>query len=168
MDWKKAWNSEENRYLALHKLLFLECPASDPLSARSVFAPTSYIGIAGVGSDAISFASADPNADLFGYDRKLSMYDIGKPTASVLVALETSQTEGAWTAPGRPTVRGLDPTDLPYLGEGRQFGGLHSGGTNAVFLDGSVHCIPNSTDRDVIEALATIKANREIKVDWSQ
>jgi prepilin-type processing-associated H-X9-DG protein len=83
-----------------------------------------------------------------------------------VAVLETSQTEGAWTQPGSATARGLDPGDLPYLGEGRQFGGLHSGGTNTVFLDGSAHFMSNTTRRDLIEAMATLKASREVEVDW--
>jgi len=53
-------------------------------------------------------------------------------------------------------VRGIDIASAPYIGKGRQFGGLHSV-CPSVMLDGSVHHLANETDPAVFSALVTIK-----------
>ena len=75
------------------------------------------------------------------------------------MAVETVRTTGAWTAGGPPTVRGLEGDGPRYLTRHGPFGGLHRGGANALFADASVRFLPESTDPQVIEALATIRGS---------
>jgi hypothetical protein len=104
----------------------------------------------------------DPQAGVFGYDRKSRHEDIKDGAATTLLLLETAWNNGPWTAGGPPTVRGLDPTRLPYMGKNRQFGGTHRGLTGAAFADGSVHFLSESMAPEVFEALATIAGGEDV------
>jgi prepilin-type processing-associated H-X9-DG protein len=157
IDREKAWDAEQNRYLALTSIASFRCPGCPDRPADSIFAPTHYIGIAGIGRDAVELANDNPGAGFFGYERTLSSKDISAST--LLMCLETSRASGSWTAAGQPTVRGLEQDGLPYLGKDGQFGGNHRGIANAAFADGSVRSLRESMDPRVLEAIATVKGS---------
>ncbi len=74
---------------------------------------------------------------------------------------------GPWVAGGLATVRGLDTAELPYIGAGRQFGGLHDSGTFAAFADGSVRFISDTINPRILEALSTIAGGEALSPDVS-
>jgi hypothetical protein len=160
MDGKKGWDAEENRYLAVRGLRTFQCPSYPDRQPESTFVPTHFVGIAGWGADSASLSKEDPRAGFFGDERELSMAQIEDRRSTLLVAMETSQGHGAWTAAGWPTVRGLEPGAAPYLGINGQFGGNHAGLANALVVDGSVRRIRDTIDPSVLEAIATIKGSR--------
>ncbi len=162
LDHKKSWDSEENRFAALVEPLLLHCPGATAPPTSS-FTPTCYIGITGLGADAINLPLEDRRAGFFGYDRILKAEGIKNHAGSILMLAETSQVQGSWTAAGWPTTRGLIPNGSPYIGAGGQFGGNHRDGVNAAFADGSVRFLSNDIDPAVFEAMATLsgKSNRE-------
>jgi prepilin-type processing-associated H-X9-DG protein len=157
---KKGWNSEENRFLALITLHYLQCPSYPDRSPENTLIPSHYVGIAGLGADAAALPLEDPRAGFFGFERQLKLSGIQGHTSTLLFALETLQVSGAWTAGGTATVRGLEENGLPYVGPKGQFGGIHRGGMNAAFADGSVRFIRDSVDPKVLEALATIQGSK--------
>jgi prepilin-type processing-associated H-X9-DG protein len=69
---------------------------------------------------------------------------------------------GSWLQGGPATVRGLDPAQQPYLGPGRQFGGIHLGAGNFAFADGSVRAISESINPKIFEALSTIAGGERV------
>jgi prepilin-type processing-associated H-X9-DG protein len=105
----------------------------------------------------------DRRAGFFGYERTFKLEDFKNHAGSILMLAETSQLNGAWTAAGLPTTRGLIPDGSPYMGAGGQFGGNHRHGANVAFADGSVRFVEQSIDPAVWEAMATLsgKSNRE-------
>ena len=157
---EKGWDAEENRFAALLDYRIAVCPGNRDREPVSTVMPTSYIGIAGVGADALSLPEGDPRAGFFGYERKLTYDELGGRAASILVALETAQVEGAWTAAGRPTARGLEPGGAPYIGAGGQFGGTHRRGANALFADVSVRFLQEPVDPAALEAMAVVKGKK--------
>ncbi len=163
IDHKKAWDAEENRFAALTILRTLQCPAHRERPPDSAFFSSHYLGIAGLGVDAIDLSLEDSRAGFFGYDRTLRLKDLKDRADSLLMIAETSKARGAWTAAGPPTSRGLDPSRSPYLGVDGQFGGNHPSGANVVFADGSVRLIEKTIDPAVCEAMATLsgKGNSE-------
>ena len=160
MERKKGWDAEENRYLALTTIKLFHCPAFPEQPPVSTLFPTHYIGIAGLGADAATLPQGDASAGFFGYKRNLSRAEIEGSANALLVAIETSHPSGAWTAGGPPTVRGLEENGVPYLGADGQFGGLHPGGTNALFADGSVRFLAPSTDPALMRAMVTIRGSK--------
>jgi prepilin-type processing-associated H-X9-DG protein len=157
VDQAKSWDAEENRFAALRAYRIMVCPSNQEREPVSTFEPTSYVGIAGVGADAVSLPEGDPRAGFFGYERKLTVDDIRGRSGGILMVLETAQVESAWTAAGRPTARGLERGGAPYVGAGGQFGGNHRGGVGALFADGSVRFLEEPVDPAALEAMATLK-----------
>jgi hypothetical protein len=98
-----------------------------------------------------------PRAGVFGYDRQTGLADIIDGAAFTMVVAESGRAKGPWLAGGPATVRGLDPADLPYIGPGCQFGGLHEpSGLHVALADGSVRFIRDTINPKVFEALSTI------------
>ncbi len=169
MDRTKGWDAEENRYLALTAPRNLHCPAFPDVPPESTLDPTHYVGIAGLGADAITLPPGHPRAGLFGYERKVRLSDIEKHTSTLLAAIETTHASGAWTAGGWPTVRGLEEDGTPYIGANGQFGGLHPGRTQATFADGSFRTLRSGMDTEVIKSMATIEDSKGVGAfdnDW--
>jgi prepilin-type processing-associated H-X9-DG protein len=145
------------------------CPNNPGRSTPDRPGLTHYVGISGLGPEAASLPLGYPRAGLthvragvFGHDRKLTCKEIADGTATTLLLAETAVDNGPWTAGGRPTVRGLDPSGLPFLGEGGQFGGTHRGGAMVAFADGSVRFLRSSVAPSTFEALATIAGGETI------
>lgn len=162
MDHKKGWDAESNRFAALIRVLIVHCPGY-AAPATDAPTPTCYVGITGIGADAIDLPLGNGRAGFFGYERTLKRDDLKDRAGSILMLAETSQVHGSWTAAGSPTTRGLIPDGPPYLGAGGQFGGNHRRGGNVAFADGSVRFIEQPSDSAQWEAMATLsgKGNRE-------
>jgi hypothetical protein len=170
---KDAWDSEENLLHSSESLRFYLCPANPERKDPTAPALTNYVGIAGIGADAALLSKKDPKAGVFGYDRIIRYDDISDGISNTMTGIETETENGPWAAGGRPTVRGLVPGSLPYLGRDGQFSSKHyiDGPpfslscphlTNAVFVDGSVHTLSSSIDPRVFEALATIAGKDDV------
>jgi len=150
----QSWDHIANDAIAGTRLPLLECPEAIPPPGRPW--PTQYIGIAGVGTDAPLLPKGHPRAGVFGYDRRTAITDITDGTANTMMVAESARVRDSWLAGGPATVRGLDTAELPYIVRGRQYGGLHSSGTYAAFVDGSVRFVRDTIDPRVLEAYSTI------------
>ena len=132
-----AWDAGADAAVAHTAAPLFRCPADAAHDPRVTPGLTDYVGLAGVGRDAADLKRGDPMAGVFGYDRTVTPKELTAGTTRTLIVTETARDNGPWTAGGPPTVRGLDPADKPYLGPGRAFGGLHPGGLNVLWADGS-------------------------------
>jgi hypothetical protein len=112
------------------------------------------VGIAGLGADAASLPLQDPRVGVFGYGRQLRLSDITDGLSTTMMVVTTDRLSGHWMAGGNATIRGVDPSQKPYIGSTRQFG--RRGGAAVVFADGSVRWISSSVDDRLFEAMATI------------
>jgi prepilin-type processing-associated H-X9-DG protein len=61
-------------------------------------------------------------------------------------------------------MRDCGPTKVPYIGPGRQFGGLHDGTAVIAMVDGSVTVVSESIDPKIFEAMSTIAGGEKISV----
>jgi prepilin-type processing-associated H-X9-DG protein len=161
IDKPTAWNAEVNRKAIETPVRFYVCPALPGARSHQGPARTSYPGIAGVGRHVAELpkeqnGTLTPHIGVFGYDRQVGPEDLARGLSYTLLVAETALADGPWAAGGPPTVRGLDPTELPYLGPSRQFGGLHANGLNVLLADGSVPFIRDSMDSRQWETMATI------------
>lgn len=140
------------------------------------FPHTNYVGVAGVGPDAAALPLDGPGAGFFGYDRKPKVEDVKDGLSNTLAVLETGFNVGPLVRGGPATVRALDLTEEPLLGEGRPFGGLHRegkrfGGTRplgarVLMADGSVRLSQLHVEATVLGALATIAGREDVPTDW--
>jgi hypothetical protein len=165
--WHQPWNAGFNNNLSCTGPMRVVCTDHAPFLFGGP-APTSYIGIAGVGRDAPLLPKSDPRAGVFGHDRKTSLADIKDGAANTMVLAETARVSGSWLQGGSATVRGLDPAEKPYVGPKLQFGGLHQGGAWVAMADGSVRWVKNSISPPVFEALATMAGREQLPREWGQ
>src|SRR5439155_8270039 len=107
----------------------LLCPGNPPMIAAGQPAPTSYVGIAGLGADAATLPlpvlpgeTVSPRAGAFRYDvpTPFDLFTDGR--SQTLVMDERSADIGPWLRGGPSTVRPLDdaPGAAPLLGRGGQ------------------------------------------------
>ncbi len=143
-----------------------QCPAHRHRARPGLPGETDYVGIAGLGVDAPSLPVRHPRAGCFGYERQARIVDIKDGTSYTMMVAETADANGPWTAGGPATVRGLDPSRQPYIGRGRQFGGMHRGGAAVLFADGSVRLLRETIDPAVFEALSTIAGREDLPSGW--
>jgi prepilin-type processing-associated H-X9-DG protein len=165
LDGDLSWDSPANEGVANITIGVLRCPdrARPPVEVPM---PTPFVGIAGLGSDAPFLPKGHPRAGVFGYDRQTALSDIKDGAAYTMVVTESGRVGRSWLAGGPATVRGLDTADLPYIGPGRQFGGLHRiSGANVAFADGSVRFISDSVNPRIFEALSTIAGGEYVSPD---
>lgn len=167
----KSWDEEENRNVRvtingqieenfLHRHVL--CPSNPRQGEPGWPNNTHFVGIAGLGKDVATRPLNSPEIGCFGYDRKISLKDIKDGAGNTIIVAETAWEIGPWTAGGHPTVRGLDPDGLPYLGPKSQFGGNHRGGANFCFADCSIRFLKETIDPKVLEALSTIAGGEEV------
>lgn len=159
-----SWSSPTNAPIATRGIGGASCPNLARPPAVAYF-PTAYIGIAGFGADAPTLPAGHPRAGVFGYDRQTRLKDITDGASCTMLLAESERVVGSWLSGGPATVRGLDPSDPPYIGPGRQFG-LHETrwgrGANVAFADGSIRCLSESIDPKVFEALSTIAGGETV------
>jgi hypothetical protein len=150
------WNSEGNQAAGRAFLLGLACPSILNVRPDDGQGPLHYPGIAGVGVDAATKPADAPGAGMFRYKDPTHIADVKDGLANTLMLMETSVRPAPWIAGGSGTVRPLDPTQRPYLGIGRPFGGAHLAGANAALADGSGRFIADTIDPRVLELMAGI------------
>jgi prepilin-type processing-associated H-X9-DG protein len=150
----QSWDHGSHDRIATLRLGVLVC--SDVSAPGGGHVPTQYIGIAGVGTDAPFLPKGHPRAGVFGYERCTALSDITDGAGYTIIVAESGRVRASWLAGGPATVRGLDTSELPYMGTGRQFGGIHPNGMNAAFADGSVRFIHDRVNPQALEALSTV------------
>jgi prepilin-type processing-associated H-X9-DG protein len=136
-DFDSPWNSPENQAVADAAIPFYGCPSD---SRRSPF-ETNYMMIVGPG-----MLSDGPGST--------TMRDISDGTSNTIMIVEVSGTGVHWAEP-----RDLDAGRLDFtIGRegGLAIGSRHPGCANVALCDGSVVTLAESTDPQIIRAMATI------------
>ncbi|MCA9070692.1 MAG: DUF1559 domain-containing protein [Planctomycetaceae bacterium] len=138
------------------------CPNATPLEGEHNQAFASYVGITGVGEQSPLVDGDDESAGVFGYDRCTSLADIKSKQDNTILAIETTVDRDVWLFGGRPTLRWVTEGEN-QLGEGKPFGGLHSGVTVVGMVDGTVTRLSNTIDPRIFVDMARI--NRDVPDD---
>jgi type II secretory pathway pseudopilin PulG len=176
----QPWDSPANATFNVPVPLF-QCPdwtawPTGPAPRTGHDTHTNYIGIAGFGADAATLPDDHPRAGIFGYDRALQIEQVKDGLANTLLLIETGRDVGPWLRGGPATVRGVDPSDSPPVGDGRPFGGTHFAdnsfsskvprGGNVMMADASVRKLSDGIDADVLGRLATVAGGEDVPADW--
>jgi hypothetical protein len=185
LDKSKPWDADTNcpprerhpkastgtQELLVGELRVFLCPANGERNDPQWPSPTHYVGVAGLGERAAELPLSDPHGGFFGYDRQVSIRDIKDGRATTMAVVEVIDGQ-SWTAGGWATVRGVVPSEQPYLAEGGQFASLHRGGglfpryqptvTNVLFADGSLRALTGAVAPQVFESLATIAGGEDV------
>jgi prepilin-type processing-associated H-X9-DG protein len=159
IDRTKGWNEPSNLEATNTYIRAFVCPGHPAFEEEPSPGPTYYVGIAGLGANAASLPEGDSKSGMFGYDRVTTRDQIARGESYTMLACETAYRPGPWARGGFDTVRGVDPTDFPFTGPGRPFGGLHPGVSNLLMVDGSVQVFRDDGLPKTFADMATLKAN---------
>jgi len=132
-----------------------ECKNTLRLLALALQTFADYVGTAGIAPGVALLSRDSERAGVWAYDECRSLSDIKDGTSTTLLAIETTMSNGCWVAGGPATVWD-DSNDEHPLGPGRQFGGLHNGGSMAVFVDGHVRFLAETMSPNVLSSAMTI------------
>ena len=158
-----SWQSPSHEEFRQTRYPVFLCPG-DPATGPEW--PSHYVGISGIGADAVHLPITDKRCGILGHERQVKETDVTDGTSQTLIAIETARDNGPWIAGGNYTVRGVVLEDPPFVGDGAQFGRLHTGPSQArwfglgvlataLYVDGSVRTL-RTPSADVMGSLATI------------
>jgi prepilin-type processing-associated H-X9-DG protein len=174
IDQQQPWDTPRNREAVNRTVKIYLCPQGDDRNSENC--PVShYVGMAGVGADAATLPTDSARAGVFGYERTVKISNIKDGTSTTILAIESFVENGPWAAGGFATVRGIDPSQQPYIGIDRPFGRMHAdrswfgtmpSSANTAFVDGSVRSLEHNINASVFEALATIAGGEEIHEEY--
>jgi prepilin-type N-terminal cleavage/methylation domain-containing protein/prepilin-type processing-associated H-X9-DG protein len=154
---------EGNLKPAQTRINVFECPGVPKSNPDD--AVTHYVALAGIGLDAAKQPLDTSGNGFLGYDRITSLDKIKDGLSNTIGLMETNSQIGPWARGGNATIRGLDPTDLPWSGPQRPFGGNHPGGLNVAMADGSVRFLRDSLDLKKLKAAITIAGEEKEELD---
>jgi prepilin-type processing-associated H-X9-DG protein len=159
----QGWQADANRKALNTSVHWFLCPSAPDYRPHSEPGLTIYVGIAGVGKDAAERPRGNKYNGVFGYpeDRQQGIDDVAAGISQTMLAAETAHDNGPWLAGGPPTLRSVDPSEQPYIGPGRPFGGCHSGGMYVLMVDGSVRWVGEDIGARQFEWMATISSDKE-------
>ena len=115
---------------------------------------------AGLGEDGPNLDVDDPQAGMFGYDRRTRFRDVLDGLSNTIMTSEASDEFGGWIQGGRATIRPF--RQQPYINGPDGIGGPSPGGCNMGLGDGSVRFISQNIDPSVLEALTTIRGGEAL------
>jgi prepilin-type N-terminal cleavage/methylation domain-containing protein len=176
-DQRAGWEAAQNVGLSHATVQIFQCPSWQRVFPSEEPWKTTYVGIAGLGSDAAASPLGASNIGAFGYDRQIAFSDVKDGTSNTLMVLESARDTGSWAQGGFTTVRGINQEEKPYFGSGRPFGGTHfsendlfsrghSIGCNGLMMDGSARFLADTISPEVLEALATIAGGEKVPADY--
>lgn len=131
-------------------------------------ANTHFVGVAGVGVDAATYAADDPavakKLGVFGYDRSTKVADVKDGAAKTIALLQVpADYKTPWLAGGGSTVRGVPETGSVKPFVCATYNGKR--GTFAVMADGRVRFVPETISDKDFQALCTIAGGEDVDVD---
>ncbi len=145
------------------RLKNLQCPSAEVVIGND--SVTLYVAMSGIGKEAAGQPVGSVGNGFMGYDRitTLGMITAKDGCSNTIALMETLYEPGPWARGGIATLRGFDPTDLPWGGEQRPFGGPHRT-AQAALADGSVRDLMNTMDPKTLAAAITIAGGEQF--DW--
>lgn len=182
-DISAADDDPKNRAGMEERLYTLTCPSSGERSGsgqtvhwKSPGPVTHYVSVAGVGTNAAELNLTNAGAGMFGYEPRWGISNIPDGNSNTMMLFESALDPGHWAKCGPSTIRGIDPTDVPFVGEGRPIGGFHPGShswfrrrspsANIVMADGSSRHLTNRISPEVLAALVTANGRESVPNDW--
>ncbi len=155
------WNSPQNRAVAQRPLEEVLNPALPQRTTEAGFPVTHYVGVGGMGADAVQ-PQADPRRiGVFGFGRTLKPEEITDGLSHTIAIAGVDRGLGPWASGGSATVRPF--TQPPYVNGPDGFGTGQPDGMFVGMADGSVRFISKNVDPRVLEMLATARGMERIE-----
>ena len=175
IDPSKPWYDEQNLKAARVLVPQFLHPGAPPYFGEAKaggrelrVALSHFVGMAGVGPDALFYRKDDPRAGIFGdpaYRPPTRLDEIRDGTSNTILMIQVdSRLTGPWIQGGGSTMRGTslagDDVGRPYGFLAPSYGGKP--GTFVVMADGSVRYITRNISHDVFKALCTMAGGESL------
>jgi hypothetical protein len=158
---KEKWNSPANSTLTKVVIPLNLNPSYERKLSPDGYGVTNYVGVAGVGENAIDSVKIDSHSGIFNQSRVTKFKDVKDGLSNTLLMMEvTEKSSGPWAQGGNSTVRAF--TKKPYINGPDGFGGAESSGFNAAMADGSVRFFTSNINPELLERLATIADGKAV------
>jgi prepilin-type processing-associated H-X9-DG protein len=152
----EGWKKPAHLEVGKRRITILLCPAAPVLDLIEELSATQYVGIAGLAPDGAKKTATAAGAGAFRYDSPTLHTSFTDGLSETAMLGEVSIDLGGWVRGGRSTIRDLDMGKKPFVGTGGQFGGLHPGGMNLLFADGSSRFQTERISPFVLQNLVTL------------
>ncbi len=159
LEMTKPWNDEVNKAIGQNEVMFFRNPSATDVFLNG-YGRSDYAGVAGIGEDGPRLAADQEGAGIFAYDRVTKIRDITDGTSNTLMVGDVGGDRGPWLQGGKGTIRPF--VKQPYIGGPDGWGGIHVGGGQFLFADGSVRFISRNIDPKTMEALITIQGGEPL------
>ncbi|MCS7305599.1 MAG: DUF1559 domain-containing protein [Thermoguttaceae bacterium] len=156
-----AWNSPQNKPVAQRSLEEVLNPAIPERTTPVGFPVTHYVGMGGVGEDAVQPQADQRRIGVFGFGRTLKPEEITDGLSYTIAIAGVSSRLGPWASGGSATVRPF--SQPPYVNGPDGFGTGQPDGMFVGMADGSVRFISKNVDPQVVEMLATARGMERIE-----
>jgi prepilin-type processing-associated H-X9-DG protein len=147
-DFNEPWNGPNNGRLLGSTSMVYRCPDD----GVSMMLETSYVMIVGKGT-----LGGLPNEEV-------RIADILDGMSDRIMVIEVGSTGIPWMEPRDITVE--EAVTFVTDPAASQFQQVHPGGVNVLFADGSVRCLPNSIDPQMLRAMLTVDDGQAVSVDF--
>jgi len=149
----RGWRDPANEPFVRRRANTLLNPRVTAVASDEGFPATHFVGVAGVGADAVELPKAHPRAGVFGVDRRTTRDDIKDGTSNTLLVMGVEAHPPAW-ASGIESVRGL--TAEPYWRGPDHFGTGQADGMQVLMADGSVRFLSQDMDPKLMRRMAAM------------
>jgi hypothetical protein len=149
-----SWRSPHNERFVRQQIPEFLNPSISQLTGAENYPTTHFVGVAGVGADAVDLSVGHPRAGIFGNGRNTRLEDIRDGASNTLMIVGVTKDLGSWAAAGTPTVRAF--TREPYV-NGPD--GLGTGSPDRMLVlkaDGSVQEMSAKTDPRIFRRMAAM------------
>lgn len=155
------WNSPLNKTVVQRPLEEVLNPAIPQRVTEAGFPVTHYVGVGGLGEDAVQPQADQRRIGVFGFGRTLKPAEITDGLSHTIAIAGVNSGLGPWASGGSATVRPL--TQPPYVNGPDGFGTGQPDGMFVGMADGSVRFISKDVDPRVLEMLATARGMERIE-----
>lgn len=152
--WDQPWNDPLNdRFVRQQQEAYLNPFIPDRVGVDR-YPATHFVGVAGVGTDALTLPANHPRAGIFGTDRITRPEDIQDGQANTMMVAGVMNHFGSWAAGGQPTIRPF--TQEPYFEGPDGFGTGEAEGMSVLMADGSVKFLSKNTAPVIVRRMAAM------------
>ena len=158
-DWQKSlkfarsWQDAENQPITRQPLAAAINPVFSETTTPEGYPVSHYVGISGVGADAVDLPPEDKRAGVFGNQPRRAEA-VRDGTSNTIAVMGVRERWGPWSAGGPSTVRPI--TADPVVNGPDGFGTGQADGMLVGMADGSVRFLSSKVDPRVVQQLATI------------
>ncbi|MCY2966085.1 MAG: DUF1559 domain-containing protein [Planctomycetota bacterium] len=150
----RPWNDPLNDRFVRRRIVEFQNPQIVELAGEDGYPATHFVGLAGIGPEALR-ANAPPEiVGMFPLDRGIKLTDVRDGLSQTILVCGVTRHLGAWAAAGPATVRAV--TGNPIVGGPDGFGTGDADGMFVLMADGRVDRISADIDPAVFRRLVAI------------